>query len=121
MRFKIDENLPAEVAAMLQAAGHDAISVLDQRMGGQSDASVAAACQQEERALITLDLGFADIRRYPPQDYAGLIVLRLQRQDKGHALEVLDRLVHLLAREPLPGHLWIVDEHAVRVHRGPHE
>jgi hypothetical protein len=30
MRFKVDENLPAEVAQLLRAAGHDALTVVDQ-------------------------------------------------------------------------------------------
>ena len=30
MKFKIDENLPAEATEILQAAGFDALSVVDQ-------------------------------------------------------------------------------------------
>lgn len=32
MRFKIDENLPHEVAALLRNVGHDAVTILDQGM-----------------------------------------------------------------------------------------
>ena len=35
MKFKIDENLPREVAALLRDAGHDAMTVVDQGLGGQ--------------------------------------------------------------------------------------
>ena len=34
MRFKIDENLPAEIAEDLCALGHDAKTVFDQDMSG---------------------------------------------------------------------------------------
>lgn len=34
MKFKSDENLPAEVVALLLSAGHDAHSVLDEDLGG---------------------------------------------------------------------------------------
>jgi hypothetical protein len=34
MKFKIDENLPVEIAALLQEAGYDATTVLDQELGG---------------------------------------------------------------------------------------
>ena len=37
MKFKIDENLPVEFADELRAIGHDAITVLEQRMGGAAD------------------------------------------------------------------------------------
>lgn len=66
MRFKIDENLPAEVAELLQASKHDAMTIFDQRMVGELDPKVASVCKSEERALITLDLDFSDIRTYPP-------------------------------------------------------
>jgi predicted nuclease of predicted toxin-antitoxin system len=62
LRFKADENLPAEVTVILAQAGHDAMSVLAQGLGGQPDPNVATVCQQEGRVLLTLDLDFADIR-----------------------------------------------------------
>jgi predicted nuclease of predicted toxin-antitoxin system len=115
MRFKVDENLPVEVAQLLQDAGHQAATVLDQRLGGRADRALATVCQQEARALVTLDLDFADIRTYPPGHYAGMVVLRLQRQDKPHVLEVFARVVPLLSQEPLAQRLWIVEEHRVRI------
>ena len=64
MRFKVDENLPAEVAELLRAAGHDAVSMLDQNLGGRADRIIADIVRGEKRALITLDLDFADIRAF---------------------------------------------------------
>jgi predicted nuclease of predicted toxin-antitoxin system len=115
-KFKVDENLPTEAAELLASAGHDAVTVGDQRMVGQSDTNVAMVCKREGRAVVTLDLDFADIRTYPPGDYAGIIVLRLARLDKPRALSVLKRLLPVLQHEPLAGKLWIVQETSVRVH-----
>lgn len=53
-----------------------------QRSHGRSDVDRADVCKAEERAIVTLDLDFADIRAYPPDSYSGLIVLRLDRQGK---------------------------------------
>lgn len=115
MKFKVDENLPVEVTQRLQAEGYDALSVLDQRMGGEADANLAEICQQEKRAIITLDLDFADIRTYPPQSHSGLIVLRLNRQDKPHILHVIERLIKALKEEEVKQSLWIVDERRIRI------
>lgn len=115
MRFKIDENLPVEVADLLRAAGHEALTVFDQNLSGRPDSNVADAVRNEKRVLITLDLDFADIRAFPPNDYAGLIVLRLSIQDKPSVLAVIARVIRLLETEPLTGLLWIVDEAAVRI------
>lgn len=81
MQFKLDENLPASLVTLFTVAGHDAVSASAQDLQGAPDATISEACRSEERALVTLDVGFADIRAYPPSDYAGIIVLRLRHQD----------------------------------------
>ena len=115
LRFKVDENLPAEAAELLVGAGHDAVTVGDQGLAGQPDGDIATVCQGEQRAVVTLDLHFADIRTYPPGDHAGIIVLRLARLDKPRVLSVIKRLLPVLEREPVAGKLWIVEEASVRV------
>ena len=114
-KFKSDENLPAEVTAILRESGHDAMTVLDQELGGHSDEALMTRCREEGRAMITLDLDFADIRSYPPADYSGIIVLRLDRQDKPHIVDVFEKLMSTLAEEQLVGKLWIVTEETVRI------
>lgn len=115
MKFKVDENLPVEVAEVLRQFGHDAITVLEQHLGGSADAEVASVCQREGCALVTSDTDFADIRTYPPEEFPGLIVLRLRWQDKPHILQVFRRVIVVLSIEPLEGHLWIVEEGRIRV------
>jgi len=115
MRFKIDENLPVEVLGLLRNRGHEAMTVVDQRLGGSTDAAIASVCRSEQRILVTLDLDFSDIRTYPPAEYAGFVVLRLTRQDKRHLLEVLDRLGSMLAAQSPEGRLWIVEDSRVRI------
>ena len=115
MKIKIDENLPVETIDLLRRRGHDAITVIEQDLGGHSDSEVAAAVRREGRLLISLDLDFSDVRVYPPEDFHGIIVLRLGRQDKNHVLEIMERLVvHMVAESP-EGHLWIVEEHQIRI------
>jgi len=115
MKFKVDEHLPIEAAELLLQAGHDAITVLGQGLGGADDPAIAAICLQEDRAFITLDLDFADIRVYPPEQFPGLIVLRLKRQDKPYVLDALNRLIPMFSSESLERHLWIVEDERVRI------
>lgn len=70
---------------------------------------------QEERVLITLDLDFADIHRYPPQGYVGIIVLRVYRQDKPYLMSFFQKLIPAIAQHLLKGHLWIVEEGKLRI------
>jgi predicted nuclease of predicted toxin-antitoxin system len=118
VRFKVDENLPIEVADILRAAGHDAATVKDEALSGAPGPELAVLLKQENRALVTLDLGFADIRSYPPEEYQGLVVLRLPRQDKALVLQTCSRLVTALSAASLVGQLWIGEANRLRVRRG---
>jgi predicted nuclease of predicted toxin-antitoxin system len=62
MKFKVDENLPRETCELLNRAGHDAISVGRQALSGAVDSVVYRRCQDEQRALITLDMDFANVQ-----------------------------------------------------------
>jgi predicted nuclease of predicted toxin-antitoxin system len=115
MRFKTDENLPREVADFLVQSGHDALRVDEQGLSGVADPGIAAACLVESRAMVTLDTDFMDIRRFPPEQYAGILVLRPHRQTVPRILALTRRFVPLLGSEPLRGKLWIVDEGRVRI------
>jgi predicted nuclease of predicted toxin-antitoxin system len=118
MPFKVDENLHEEVAELLRQHGHDAVTVFAQKLQGHSDDDVAARCLDEGRALISLDLDFANILTYPPENYAGIIVLRLHDPSRPATLAALRRLFPLLTTEPLVGHLWIVDDVGMRIRAG---
>lgn len=115
MNFKLDENLPVDLVHLFRSAGHDASSVFDQGLSGEEDAVLLDICRNENRALITLDLDFADVRTYPPEENHGIIVLRLQRQDKPHVSEILMRLLLTLESEEVDKHLWIVEESKIRI------
>lgn len=118
MKFKIDENLPVEFADMLAAAGHEASTTAAQGLKGAKDPPLMAVCQQEARVLVTLDVGFADVRAYPPGEHSGVIVLRVHHQDKPHLLGVFQNVIPMLACQPLAGRLWIAEEARVRVRGG---
>ena len=115
MRFKTDENLPEDAADAFRDAGWDALSVNDQRLGGTDDATLAKICVDEERVLVTLDLGFGNIRAYPPSNRAGMIVLRTSKQDKATVLELVRRVLMSLRSRTIARELWVVDDQRIRI------
>ena len=115
MLFKVDENLPVEIAVMLRNAAHDALTVNDENLAGYPDLKIADVCRNEGRVLVTLDTDFANIYAYPPSDFSGIVVLRLARQDKPHILAVFQSVVSALRTESLDNRLWIVEETGIRV------
>jgi predicted nuclease of predicted toxin-antitoxin system len=115
MRFKVDENLPIELADLLINLGHDARTVNDEHLQGVDDPHLLKTCDEEKRILVTLDIDFSDIRAYPPTDHEGIIVLRVGNQSKPHVLEVFGRVVPLFAQERIQGRLWVAEENIVRI------
>lgn len=122
MKFKIDQNLPIEAADLLTAAGHDAMSVYQQSLGGAlggaSDERIVDVCKNEDRILITADLDLSDIRHYPPAQSPGYMVLRLPRQSKQALLDLLAKAIPMLAVRPINGRLWIVEPDRLRIRGG---
>lgn len=115
MQFKIDENLPIEIADLLITAGHDAKTVNDQQLQGVSDPILIDVCKSEQRVLVTLDTDFSDIRAYPPEEFSGIIVLRVRIQAKHRVIKVFRGIIPLISREPLMQRLWIIEENRVRI------
>ena len=56
--FKIDENLPKELAEMLNANGHNTLSVYDQNFEGEPDDVVSKVCQAKTGQLSHSTLAF---------------------------------------------------------------
>ena len=115
MKFKIDENLPVEIAELLIKSGHNAKTVKEQQLKGTKDSVLINLCKQENRALVTLDIDFSDITTYPPEEYAGIIVLRVGSQSKYHVADVFQHAIPIIDLEPLQQHLWIVEENVIRI------
>jgi predicted nuclease of predicted toxin-antitoxin system len=118
VKFKIDENLPLEFVDVLRPIGYIAMTVKEQDLHGKADSEVINKCSEENFILITSDLDFADIRLYPPENYSGLIVFRINHQDKWHLIQVFKNIVPILKQEKVKGRLWIVEENRIRVRGG---
>lgn len=115
MKFKIDENLPTEVLSDLRTAGHEADSLPDEGLAGAPDPVVLDTVQREGRILMTLDKGIADIRTYPPERYAGIVLFRPHTSGRGEVLTFVRQRLATILQMDLTGHLLIVSERNIRV------
>ncbi len=116
MRFFLDANLPRSAVEALQKFGHQVEFARDVGLAAATDEQIAAHALQSKAAILTRDLDFADIRQYPPEQYAGIVVLRLP--DSATAAEIV-RVLERFVLEPvflesLIGRLAIVDSERVR-------
>ncbi len=76
MKLKLDENLSRHLKPALQNLGHDVRTAADEDLLSRPDTEIAAAARAEGRMLLTLDLEFADLRKYAPGSHPGIILFR---------------------------------------------
>ena len=115
MRLKLDENLGRAAALLLQSGGHETETVRGQGLSKGADRQVIAACQSEQRCLVTLDLDFGNPLLFDPADYAGIAVIRLPRRPSYQdLLDACNTLIAGLMEREIAGKLWIVQRGRIR-------
>jgi predicted nuclease of predicted toxin-antitoxin system len=118
MKFKLDENFGARTQHIFVAAGYDAETVHQEKLSGATDKQLYKVCAEEGRCLVTLDMDFADVTRYPPQITSGIVVIRVSRNPSLMLLEQMMRqLLLTLTQHPIEKHLWIVEPNRIRIHQ----
>lgn len=76
MKLKLDENLSRHLKPALIELGHDVLTAADENLLSHPDTEIARAAKNEQRMLLTLDVEFADLRKYPPGSHPGVILFR---------------------------------------------
>ena len=76
MKIKLDENLSRHLKGQLAQLGHDVSTALEEGLLGRLDTDVGAAAKSADRMIFTLDLDFADLRKFPPGSHPGVILFR---------------------------------------------
>ena len=116
---KLDENLSRTHANFLRESGYQADRVHDQGLSGASDQQVWERVVAESRFLITLDLDFSDVRRFPPGTHPGILLVRARSKSRQAVLEILQRTLAEQPLESLRGCLVVADERLTRIRRPP--
>jgi predicted nuclease of predicted toxin-antitoxin system len=107
--------MPQAAAPFLRQHGHVADTVYDENLGGALDGKVIDFARQENRALITLDLDFSDIRTYPPQNFPGIVILRPRYQSALQIMALLETMLYFMDKETVDRSLWVIDPRGLRI------
>lgn len=110
--------MPAQLAKMLLAGGHDVTRVQDIGLSGEDDPPILEAATAEGRILMTYDTDFADVRNFPPGSHAGIVVFRLSDQTWRSLEGPANRVLSNKGIGRLKGGLAIVEESRVSFKRG---
>jgi predicted nuclease of predicted toxin-antitoxin system len=120
VKIKLDENITTAAETLLAQYGHEVDTVADEGLTGAADSTVIDACRIDARMLVTFDIGFGDVRAYPPESHSGIVLLRLADQRPDLTLDVLRRVLTEHTLDGFAGALIVISEDRIRIRRsGP--
>mgnify|MGYP003393788627 CR=1 FL=1 len=114
MRLLVDENVRSEVATFLSTLGN-----ITRAPKGALDAVIAEMCEREWRILITHDKDFANTVAYPPEKYAGIVLIRIHPPRPEVIIEALSNLFATYDGDALDGRLVILESDGFLINPSP--
>jgi predicted nuclease of predicted toxin-antitoxin system len=119
MKIKLDENISRHLKPILTREGYDVLTVGDEGLLGKTDVEVGVAAKAEEMMLFTLDLEFADLRKFPPGSHPGIVLFRPMSMGPLAVNRFITEFVRETDLVPLSGCIVVVDPTRVRIRRPP--
>ncbi|MBI2685782.1 MAG: DUF5615 family PIN-like protein [Acidobacteria bacterium] len=105
----------ATQAAILGEQGHDAVAVVEAGLSGQPDSRIREFAIEQDPVLLTLDVDFANMLRFPPAGTPGVIRLKVHPPKEQAVREQIQRALALLKDTPLAGCLAVSRGDMVRI------
>jgi len=121
MKIKLDENLSRHLKAPLERFGHEIHTVADEGLIAHPDTEVASAAKNENRMLFTLDVGLADLRRFPPGTHPGILLFRPDTLGPLTVNEFIVAFVKHADLDTLSECLVVVESDRIRIRRAKSE
>jgi predicted nuclease of predicted toxin-antitoxin system len=119
LKLLIDESLSARVAALLEAAGQDAVHVGDLGLLGAPDSDVMAAARADQRCVVSVDTDFGELLAVGGHAEPSVVLVRRapHRPDEQAALliDILDRISEDIAA----GAIVVLTPDSARIRRLP--
>lgn len=115
MKFLADECVYYVTTQLLRTWGYDVLTAQEVGLAGKPDEEVLAYSVKHERVLITIDMDFSNIRRFPPKSYIGIIILKIRPRVAEKIHNVLEQVLRDMDSEQLSKSLVIVDQGKYRV------
>ncbi|MBM4340513.1 MAG: hypothetical protein FJ110_13350 [Deltaproteobacteria bacterium] len=119
MKIKLDENISRHLKPHLQQVGHDIFTATEEGLTGKSDVEVGASAKSEGLILFTLDLEFADLRKFPPGTHPGIVLFRPLSMGPLATNRFIVNFVKETDMIALAGCTVVVDPTRVRIRRPP--
>lgn len=107
MDFVVDENVPIELISWLKRRGHNTFSIPK----GTSDEKVALITKERRFILLTQNRHFTNTLRFPPQDFPGIIRIKIHPSYIEDIIPSLENLFKIFSKqEDFRGKLVILEK-----------
>lgn len=80
MKFLLDENVSSLFIEKIKKQYPGSVDIFDIGYNGKDDSEIYEFLREQKYILITFDLDFSDIRKFPPEFVEGIIVLRFKNK-----------------------------------------
>jgi predicted nuclease of predicted toxin-antitoxin system len=118
VRFLVDEDCPLSLETLLNSRGYDTIHVKTSGLSGTKDPELFIFAQEQQRIIISRDLGWANIKNYPPNSHCGLIILRFPFEAIAMEIrQVVEQFIDLVNISEIVGATVIVDKNKFRIRK----
>ena len=118
MRLLVDEDLPRSLVRQLRQAGIVAEQVLDLGRRGRSDDEILALARSKDLTLVTGDVGFGNLLRYPLNSHSGIVIARFPNElPTENTNAAIVRVLLELTSEEVHGGLVIIEPGRVRIRK----
>ncbi len=103
----------------LRAAGFEAEDVRDVALRGHSDDEISEYAKSRKLVLLTADLGFGNVLRFPIGTHAGIVIARFPNEIATDALtRALVSALQDIKLDEISGNILIVEPGRVRLRKG---
>ncbi len=119
MKLLLDQGLPRSAAALLRAAGIDAVHTGEIGFATAEDAAILAHARDEARVVVTLDSDFHALLAHSNASSPSVIRIRIERLRAQACSALLLRLIEEWESDLTSGVMLTVQPGRVRMHKLP--
>lgn len=100
---------------LLRQEGHEVTTLRELGKADAEDEEVLGIATSLNALLITNDKDFGNVLKYPPEQYGGVIVLRITFENQKRVHEILLNMLKKYGREKLRKTLVVIDTKTYRM------
>jgi predicted nuclease of predicted toxin-antitoxin system len=117
MNVVLDHCVPKFYSQVIAGLGHTPHASSSHIQFDAPDTDVIALAQELDAVLLTVDLDFANILDYPPEQYEGIVVMRYHITSEAEITSTLKLVFSELTRDEMRKALIIVSPRSYRIRK----